>query len=77
VEQPLAGAYDADITVEASFGSMVTVSGTHNVTGRTFTCTGRVSFDWSTQETWTCTACASDGTTCETCDIEESYVCAL
>ena len=77
LEQSLGETHDATVTMVAQLGSVVTVQGTHNQTGRTFVCTGEVSYDVSTQSPWSCETCDAGGTTCETCTIGQSWRCTL
>jgi hypothetical protein len=56
-------------------GNVITVEGAHHAMGRTFTCTGKVSYDLFKLETWSCSAC--DGELCGSCAIDVTGDCNL
>jgi hypothetical protein len=77
MEQPLGDTWNASVTVDAAFGNMVTVTGTHADTGRTFTCTGKVSYDTFDAQSWSCTSCAPGAVDCIDCIVLQQGGCNL
>jgi hypothetical protein len=75
VGRPLEEPFDADVAVTAAFGNVVKVEGRHHVTGRTFACEGKVSYDPLRVETWACSACL--GAQCDACDVDVTGLCNL
>jgi hypothetical protein len=75
LEQPGGAVYEADIQVTALLGSEVQVTGTDQATGRTFSCTGVVSFSIDEALLWSCEAC--DGDACQACSVPQTSLCQL
>lgn len=68
--------WDATITGIVQSNNTVSLNGTHNSTGATFTCEGEISFDALSIKTWKCTACPSgSGTPCVTCNAQHHDLC--
>ncbi|RYE90127.1 MAG: hypothetical protein EOO75_10655 [Myxococcales bacterium] len=76
VENPFNPAYQGSFQLTAQTGSKVTVKGVQATTGRTFECTGTVSFD-DTPTVWSCQGCAGGGGDCVTCEVNQFYGCML
>jgi hypothetical protein len=74
LEQPLGDIYAGKIELGASFASQVKLTGS-DPTGRTFECSGKISYDAFSPESWSCSACAAGN--CKTCTIVATADCNL
>jgi hypothetical protein len=73
LEQPPDVMYAGSFELTASFGSQLTLEGSDAANGRSFTCTGKISYDMSSQQAWNCSACV--GSSCTSCIVHASADC--
>jgi hypothetical protein len=75
LEQPFGLTYPGSIEITASFGSELGVKGSDPASGRSFTCSGKISYDAFFPQSWACSACL--GGSCKSCTITASADCQL
>ena len=77
--EPVSAPEDATVTIEVGTGGMMTVRGTHNVSGATFECSGLAPTYFTFPEEWTCSACDGAGpdAECGFCTAEVVEDCLL